>query len=125
MANFKSYEGASRMTRTRLLLEYLILPILLWVAASYVVLAQTQRCPGLRALDGTCANVAVVEIARRHAMIFSSERVSYFGTPAGTVGGEFIPFERLFRDDPLLFGLPTITTITVDPNFKATVTRTK
>jgi hypothetical protein len=125
MVNSKKMEGASRMQRARRLLECLILTTVLWVAASSVVSAQTQRCPGLRALDGTCANVAVVEIARRRAMILSSQRVSYFGTPAGTVGGEFIRFERLFRDVPLLFGLPTVTTIAVDANFKATVTRTK
>ena len=107
------------------LLQCLLPATVLWVAASSGVSAQAQRCPGLRALDGTCANVAVVDIARRRAMILSSQRVSYFGTPAGTVGGEFIPFERLFRDNLLLFGLPTITTITVDANFKATITRTK
>lgn len=109
----------------RQLLECFILTTVLWVAASSVVSAQTQRCPGLRALDGTCANVAVVEIARRRAMILSSQRVSYFGTPAGTVGGQFIPFERLFRDNALLFGLPTVTTTAVDIDFRATVTRTK
>lgn len=113
------------MKWARQLLECLILTTVLWVAASFVVSAQTQRCPGLKTLDGTCANVAVVEIARRRAMILSSERVSYFGTPAGTVGGQFIPFERLFRDNPLLFGLPTVTTIAVDSDFRATVTRTK
>ena len=113
------------MRWTRRPVQCLILATILWAAASSVVSAQTQRCPGLRALDGTCANNAIVEIARRRAMILSSQRVSYFGTPAGTVGGEFIPFERLFRDNPLLFGLPTVTTITVDANFKATVTRTK
>jgi hypothetical protein len=58
-------------------------------------------------------------------MILSTQRVSYFGTPAGTVGGQFIPFERLFRDDPVLFGLPTFTSITVSPDFTATVNRTK
>lgn len=109
----------------RQLLECLILTTVLWVVGSSVVSAQTQRCPGLKALDGTCANVAVVEMARRRAMILSSQRVSYFGTPAGTVGGQFIPFERLFRDNPLLFGLPTVTTIAVDIDFRATVTRTK
>jgi hypothetical protein len=58
-------------------------------------------------------------------MILSTQRVSYFGTPAGTVGGQFIRFERLFRDDLFLFGLPTVTTITVNPDFTATVNRTK
>ena len=113
------------MRWARQLLECLILTTVLWIAASSAVSAQTKRCPGLKALDGTCANVAVVEIARRRAMILSSQRVSYFGTPAGTVGGQFIPFERLFRDDPLLFGLPTVTTIGVDTDFRATVSRTK
>jgi hypothetical protein len=113
------------MRWTRRPLECLILATVLWVVVPSVVSAQAQRCPGLRALDGTCANVGAVEIARRRAMILSSQRVSYFGTPAGTVGGQFIPFERLFRDDPLLFGLPTVTTIAVDIDFRATVTRTK
>jgi hypothetical protein len=113
------------MRRTRRLLECLSLTVALWVGLASAVSAQTKPCPGLRALDGTCANVAVVEIARRRAMILSSQRVSYFGTPAGTVGGQFIPFERLFRDNPLLFGLPTVTTIAVDIDFRATVTRTK
>jgi hypothetical protein len=125
MVNSRKMEAFSRMRWARQLLECIVLTTVLWVAAPSVASAQTPRCPGLRALDGTCANVAVVEIARRRAMILSSQRVSYFGTPAGTVGGEFIRFERLFRDDALLFGLPTVTTIVVDANFKATVTRTK
>ncbi len=58
-------------------------------------------------------------------MILSTQRVSYFGTPAGTVGGQFIPFERLFRDDPVLFGLPTFSSISVDIDFRGTVNRTK
>jgi hypothetical protein len=112
------------MRWTRRLLEWLTL-IVLSVALPSAVLAQSPRCPGLRALDGTCANIAAVEIARRRAMILSSQRVSYFGTPAGTVGGQFIPFERLLRDEPILFGLPTVSTITVDIDFRATVNRTK
>jgi hypothetical protein len=125
MANSKKWKGSPRMRWARQLLESLVLTTALWVVATSIVLAQAQQCPGLRALDGTCANVAAVEIARRRAMILSSQRVSYFGTPAGTVGGQFIPFERLFRDDPLLFGLPTVTSIAVDIDFRATVTRTK
>lgn len=104
---------------------YCALIVALFAGFPSVVAAQSPRCPGLRALDGSCANPVAVETARRRAMILSSQRVSYFGTPAGTVGDQFIPFERLFRDNPLLFGLPTITTMTVDPNFKATISRTK
>jgi hypothetical protein len=63
----------------------------------------------LKALDGSCTNPDMVEAARLRAAVFSSVRVSYFGTPAGTVGGGFIPFERLFQDNDLLFGLPTST----------------
>ena len=51
----------------------------------------------------------VVEAARVRAIIIPSVRVSYFGTPAGTIGGNYIPFERFFRDDVVLFGLPTST----------------
>jgi endosialidase-like protein len=60
--------------------------------------AQPPRCPNLRALNGKCANPAVVEDATNRAMIVSTVRNSYFGTPIGTIGGFFIPFERLFRE---------------------------
>ena len=83
------------------------------VACSVFVLpnvAQAQtRCPGLRALNGKCANPNLVEDAQSRAMIIGTVRNSYFGTPIGTVGGKYIPFERLFRDDPAVFGLPTYT----------------
>jgi hypothetical protein len=66
-----------------------------------------SRCPGLRALDGKCANPEAIEDTQNRAMIMTTVRNSYFGTPIGTVGGQYIPFERLFRDRPELFGLPT------------------
>lgn len=64
-----------------------------------------EKC--LRALDGSCTDPAMVESARMRAIIVSSVRASYFGTPAGSIGGPAIPFERFFRDDPVRFGLPT------------------
>ena len=64
-----------------------------------------EKC--LRALNGDCTNPVLVEAARLRAIIIPSVRVSYFGTPAGTIGGAYIPFERLFQDDPTVFGLPT------------------
>jgi hypothetical protein len=66
-----------------------------------------QKC--LRALNGACADVAVVEAVRLRAEVVPAVTVSYFGTPAGSIGGAYIPFERLFQDNPLLFGLPTFT----------------
>lgn len=66
-----------------------------------------QKC--LRALNGACTNPVSVEAARLRAEIIPAVRVSYFGTPAGTIGGDYIPFERLFQDNPLVFGLPTFT----------------
>jgi hypothetical protein len=75
--------------------------------AQTVVQPPQQKC--LRALDGSCTNPAIVEAARLRAVIIPSVRVSYFGTPAGTVGGDYIPFERLFRDNDVVFGLPTNT----------------
>ncbi len=74
--------------------------------------APVQKC--LKALDGSCTNPDLVEAARLRAVVLSTERVSYFGTPAGEIGGPFIPFERLFQEGPfneLLFGLPTSTCI--------------
>lgn len=66
-----------------------------------------QKC--LRALNGACTNPVSVEAARLRAEIIPAVRVSYFGTPAGTIGGDYIPFERLFQDNSLVFGLPTFT----------------
>jgi hypothetical protein len=80
----------------------------------------SRKCV-LRALNGACTNPVVVEQARLRAMIMPAVRVSYFGTPAGTVGGRYIPFERLFQDNPLLFGLPTVTLV----NPACCVSRTK
>lgn len=68
--------------------------------------AATTPAKCLRALDGSCAQPALVEAARQRAIIVSSVRVSYHGTPAGSIGGSEIPFERLFREDPFRFGLP-------------------
>jgi hypothetical protein len=78
-----------------------------------------KKC--LRALNGACTNPVVVELARQRAMIMPAVRVSYFGTPAGTVGGRYIPFERFFQDNPQVFGLPTVTLV----NPACCVTRTK
>jgi hypothetical protein len=63
-----------------------------------------QRC--LRALDGSCTKLAAIEGVRQRAIVFTTMRVSYFGTPAGTVPGG-IDIQRFFRDDPVLYGLPT------------------
>ena len=63
--------------------------------------------PCLRALNGACVRTEIVEATRLQALIISSVRVSYFGTPAGSIGGPFIPFERLYQHNDTLFGLPT------------------
>jgi len=68
-----------------------------------------EKCSGLRAQNGRCADAALIDDAQNRAMIMTTVRNSYFGTPAGTFGGAFIPFERLFRDNPQVFGLPTYT----------------
>jgi hypothetical protein len=68
-----------------------------------------QEC--LRALDGSCTKPELVEAAGKRAEIMSSVRVSYFGTPVGTVGGNYIPYERFFRDNEIVFGLPTYTCV--------------
>jgi hypothetical protein len=78
-----------------------------------------KKC--LRALNGACTNPVVVELARQRGMIMPAVRVSYFGTPAGTVGGRYIPFERFFQDNPQVFGLPTVTLV----NPACCVTRSK
>src|SRR3954447_13000614 len=52
-----------------------------------------QKC--LRALNGACTNPTSGEAARLRAIIIPAVRVSYLGTPAGTIGGDYIPFERL------------------------------
>jgi hypothetical protein len=67
--------------------------------------APPARC--LKAMDGSCVRPEIVEATRQRAAIIPAVRVSYFGTPQGSIGGSFIPFERLFQDNPLIFGLPT------------------
>jgi hypothetical protein len=64
--------------------------------------------PCLKALDGSCVKGYIVEATRQRAAIIPSVRVSYFGTPQGSIGGPYIPFERLFQDNDVLFGLPTV-----------------
>lgn len=71
---------------------------------------QTQECPTIRSAEGSCADVKLVESAATRASIISSNQASYFGTPMGTVGLSFIPHERIFRDDPVVFGIPTLKT---------------
>ena len=63
--------------------------------------------PCLKALDGSCVKGYIVEATRQRAAIIPAVRVSYFGTPQGSIGGPYIPFERLFQDNDVLFGLPT------------------
>ena len=74
------------------------------------ILPQTQMPPVqkcLKALDGSCVKTEIAEATRQRAAILSSVRVSYYGTPQGSIGGPYIPFERLFQDNDILFGLPT------------------
>jgi hypothetical protein len=68
-------------------------------------LPPVQKC--LRALDGSCVKTDVAEATRQRAAILSTVRVSYWGTPQGSIGGPYIPFERLFQDNDVLWGLPT------------------
>jgi hypothetical protein len=68
-------------------------------------LPSVQKC--LRALDGSCVKTDVAEATRQRAAILSTVRVSYWGTPQGSIGGPYIPFERLFQDNDVLWGLPT------------------
>jgi hypothetical protein len=70
--------------------------------------AVEQKC--LRAMNGACTDPLAVEQARLRAEIIPAVQVSYLGTPAGTIGGYYITFERLFQDNTLLYGLPTIVT---------------
>jgi hypothetical protein len=65
-----------------------------------------HKCASIQSLDGQCADDKLVEKAEKRASVISSNQASYFGTPMGTVGLPFIPHERLFRDDRLLFGIP-------------------
>jgi hypothetical protein len=80
------------------------------------ILPQTQMPPVqkcLKALDGSCVKTEIAEATRQRAAIISSVRVSYWGTPQGSIGGPYIPFERLFQDNDILFGLPSVTCTTV------------
>jgi hypothetical protein len=88
-------------------------------AAVQVAAVPQEKC--LRALNGACTNPVVVEAVRVRAMVIPAVTVSYFGTPVGHIGGDYIPFERFFQDNPIVFGLPTFTLV----NPACCVTRTK
>ena len=106
-----------------------ILRTLLALAATAAIVgsaaSQEKQCPSIKAADGTCVDPALVEAANRRAAIVSSQFTSFLGTPLGSVGMPFIPQERLFRDDPALFGLPTTKTITNLKGVVDTTTRSK
>jgi hypothetical protein len=87
--------------------------------------AAQKQCPSIRAADGSCADPGLVAAANKRATIVSSGFASYIGTPHGTLGLGFIPHERLFRDDPVVFGLPTNTDVKVDDLSVTTTTRSK
>jgi hypothetical protein len=101
-----------------------ILQVLLVLAASALVAfsaAAQQRCPSIKAADGKCVDAGMVAAANKRATVVSSGFASYLGTPQGSLGLPFIPHERLFRDDPVVFGLPTNTVVKViGPNVVTT-----
>ncbi len=72
-----------------------------WICATGVAFAE-PKCPGLRALNGQCANPLTVADAQSRAMIVSTVRVSYYGTPIGDIGGPFISFESNFKTARLI-----------------------
>lgn len=92
------------------MLRFLGLCLLASVALCTGAAAQQTTCKSIRALDGTCADAALVDINSRRSAVISSARTSYSGSPIGTVGQGPIPYERLFQDDPAVYGLPTYKT---------------
>ena len=85
-----------------------------WICATGVAFAE-PKCPGLRALNGQCANPLTVADAQSRAMIVSTVRVSYYGTPIGDIGGPFIPFDKQFQNSPTnlnTLGPPTYSYLT-------------
>jgi hypothetical protein len=98
-------------------LAQLLLLLVGWICTGGAAAAETKKCPGLRALNGECANPLTVADAQSRAMIISTVRVSYYGTPIGDIGGPFIPFYKQFQNSPvninqLVYGLPTYTFLT-------------
>ncbi len=85
----------------------LILLFVGWICTTGVAFAE-PKCPGLRALNGQCANPLTVADAQSRAMIVSTVRVSYYGTPIGDIGGPFIPFDKQFQNSPTQFELAGI-----------------
>ena len=93
--------------------------------AVLVPASQAQQCASIKTADGKCADPKLVEMANRRAAIVSSQFTSYLGTPLGSVGMPFVPQERLFRDDTVLFGLPTNKSVTIEDVPGTTITRSK
>jgi hypothetical protein len=89
-----------------------------------VASAQQQPCASLKAADGSCVDPKLVAMANRRATIVSSQFTSYLGSPFGSVGMPFIPQERLFRDDTVVFGLPTNKSVTIIDTGVELITKT-
>ena len=102
------------MYRNRMILQVLL--VLAALALVALSAGAQQQCPSIKAADGKCVDAGMVAAANKRATVVSSGFASYLGTPQGTLGLPFIPYERLFRDDPVVFGLPTNTDVKVIGN---------
>jgi hypothetical protein len=103
-------EVVSMYSSTRISTVRVVLALAAFSAVTFVRAHAQQHvsCPSIRSADGSCADAATVAAAGTRATVMSSAFAS-FGTPQGKLGQSFIPHERLFRDSPIIFGLPTNT----------------
>jgi hypothetical protein len=83
---------------------------------------QPQNCPSLRALDGSCADAGVVAQSQHRSISLSTVRTSYAGSAGEAQSVQ--PVNRFFQENPLVFGLPTVTTSALDGT-TLIITRTK
>jgi hypothetical protein len=114
------------MHRSHGVLPAVLALVLLSVGLMPASSQEQRKCASIQSADGRCVDPALVDAANKRASIVSSGFASYVGTPIGSVGLPFIPHERLYRDDPVVFGLPTNTEVTIVDTIDAkTITTTK
>ncbi len=68
--------------------------------------APKAPCKGLRAADGSCASKALVNRSQNRSTVGSSERSSYYGSPAGQLGDPYIKPQTAYRQNRQQYGLP-------------------
>jgi hypothetical protein len=100
------------MQKVRTLAQVTALLALGQGASALCALAQEPSCSGLQPIFGGCASAGLVARSEARSIKLSTGQTSYIGSPFGDVRGGPIPHHRFYRDNTIVHGLQTFTTVT-------------